>query len=257
MSRYYDMSVTITNFNFERVEQLMEAAKEEWSFTDWYQEANYISASADDNLCGGESEEEFAARLTKAIWKANGAFCGVDIQATYLDELPCEQYSLTPEDYNKMGIDRDYDRLREYEDGETDDYTKPAWEDAELANDVQAKAWGEIASNLFDEHKVRAINLNAMISMVSYGANIRPENYDRVSLQIERFIRESSLFELRKGKDGGVFRKPGALLELKPMLGVPDMITGKLADNHTCGCGNTQCNKTEKSCWKCGAAIKP
>ena len=155
-----------------------------------------------------------------------------------------------------MGIDRDYDRLREYEDGETDDYTKPCWEDAEPANEVQAKAWGEIAYNLFDQHKVRAITLSAVVSMVSYGANIRPENYDRVSLQIERFIRESPMFELRKGKDGGVFRKQPIHMELKPMLGVPDMITGKLENDYTCHCGNDRCNKTEKSCWKCGSAIK-
>lgn len=29
-----------------------------------------------------------------------------------------------------------------------------------------------------------------------------------------------------------------------------------LVDNHTCRCGNTKCNKTEKSCWKCGAPIQ-
>ena len=38
----------------------------------------------------------------------------------------------------------------------------------------------------------------------------------------------------------------------------PDTVvsTGN-ANDHTCGCGNTRCNKTEKSCWKCGAPIVP
>jgi hypothetical protein len=32
--------------------------------------------------------------------------------------------------------------------------------------------------------------------------------------------------------------------------------SAKPVDNHTCvQCGNTKCNKTEKSCWKCGSAI--
>jgi hypothetical protein len=247
MSRYYEMAVTVTDLNPERKGQLIEAANQEWEFDDWYQEDNYISASSDGNLCGGESEEEFATRLTKAIWKANGAFCSVDVQATYLEDLPSERYSLGEKDYNKMGIDRDYDRLREYEEGETDDYTKPTWEDAEPANEVQAKAWGEIASNLFDEHKIGAINLPTMISMVSYRANIRPENYDRVSLQIERFIRESSLFDLRKDLEAywiGELERQEA--SKKPAV-----------NDHTCKtCGNTKCSKTEKSCWKCGEPIR-
>ena len=28
-----------------------------------------------------------------------------------------------------------------------------------------------------------------------------------------------------------------------------------VVDDYTCGCGNTKCNKKEKSCWKCGAPI--
>jgi hypothetical protein len=259
------MNVTITNFNPERKVQLIEAANQEWSFDDWYQEANYISACAEDNLCGGEGEEEFATRLTKAIWKANGAFCGVDVQATYLEDRPSESYSLTEEDYNKMGIDRDYDRLREYEDDETDNYTKPCWEDAEPANEVQAKAWGDIINSIYDDMKVKTINLPAAIAIVCQNVQVRPENYASLSLQVERFIRESSNYELRKGKNGGVFRKELAAIRDNPitytklieMAGVPDMITGKLEDNYTCHCGNNKCNKTEKSCWKCGSAIKP
>lgn len=31
--------------------------------------------------------------------------------------------------------------------------------------------------------------------------------------------------------------------------------TSKVVNDHTCGCGNTACSKSEKSCWKCGAPI--
>lgn len=141
------------------------------------------------------------------------------------------------------------------------DYSPPTWRNAEPANEVQAKAWMEIINDLFKEYKNTAINLPAAIALICNRVQVRPENYASLSLQIERFIRESPELELRKGKSGGLFRKevaqPVASIKLVKMLGVPDMITGKLEDDYTCSCGNTKCNKTEKSCWKCGAAIKP
>lgn len=167
----------------------------------------------------------------------------------------------------------------EYVEDAFPDYSPPTWRDAEPANEVQAKAWMEIINDLFQEYKNTAINLPAAIALICNRVKVRPENYASLSLQIERFIRESPEVELRKGKNGGMFRKepdtrgmkpidaldyvdrlkvqPIAVITLKKMVGVPDMITGKLENDYTCGCGNTQCNKTEKSCWKCGAAIKP
>ena len=32
----------------------------------------------------------------------------------------------------------------------------------------------------------------------------------------------------------------------------PDPIPGQAINNHTCACGNTRCNKSEKTCWRCG-----
>lgn len=29
-----------------------------------------------------------------------------------------------------------------------------------------------------------------------------------------------------------------------------------VVNDYTCACGNTKCSRTEKACWKCGAAIK-
>ena len=51
-----------------------------------------LRATARDNLCGGESEEDFADRIAGAIWKANGAYCEVTVYATYLESLPCETH---------------------------------------------------------------------------------------------------------------------------------------------------------------------
>ena len=48
---------------------------------------------------GGESEEEFAARVTHAVWKANGGYCEVEVTATYLEELPYTTHELDEDDY--------------------------------------------------------------------------------------------------------------------------------------------------------------
>lgn len=61
-----------------------------------------MTLSGDGQLCGGESEDEFAERITKAIWQANGQFCSVEVCATYLEDLPCEQYQLDRDDYDRL-----------------------------------------------------------------------------------------------------------------------------------------------------------
>ncbi len=102
MSRYYNMSVTVTGARPDRVEGIRASASAEWAFDDWQEHDGVLTASADDRLCGGETEPEFAERLAKAVWAANGGACGVDVTATYLEELPSESYSLDESDYNRM-----------------------------------------------------------------------------------------------------------------------------------------------------------
>jgi hypothetical protein len=103
MSRHYSMAVTITGAAAEHVEAVKQAAEAEWPFDDWFLgDDAVLTASAEDWLCGGETEEEFAERLAKAIWAANAAPCQVDIDATYLEELPYESYSLDDHDYDRL-----------------------------------------------------------------------------------------------------------------------------------------------------------
>ena len=49
-------------------------------------------------------------------------------------------------------------------------------------------------------------------------------------------------------------RKP---VKVKPVAVIAaPIVSGPPINNHTCTqCGNNACSKTEKSCWKCGAAI--
>jgi hypothetical protein len=102
MSRYYSMSVAITDARPDRFDEIRAAASAEWAFDDWQEFDGVLTASADDRLCSGETEPEFAERLARAVWAANGGACGVDVTATYLEELPSESYSLDESDYDRL-----------------------------------------------------------------------------------------------------------------------------------------------------------
>lgn len=104
MSRYYGMHVEITDYTPDKSNAIQNAANEEWSSFagDWNEQNNTLSAYGEASLCGGESEDEFATRLTHAIWRANGAFCDITVTATYLQDLPCEMYTLSSEDYESF-----------------------------------------------------------------------------------------------------------------------------------------------------------
>lgn len=109
MSRFYEMRVTVEGFDEPRKEAIQQACLEEWSFEadDWFcferhtDDVRCMEASAQGNLCGGEGEDEFARRISKVIWKANGAFCPVTVKAVYMEELPYETYTMDEEDYAK------------------------------------------------------------------------------------------------------------------------------------------------------------
>lgn len=108
MSRYYEMYVELENVNPERVEAVQDAANAEWPFDDWHaydapgDRGAVRSASGRGNLTGGESEQEFAERLAKVIWRANGGPCLISLDATYLGELPYDSYSFDESDYAKL-----------------------------------------------------------------------------------------------------------------------------------------------------------
>ena len=103
MSRFYGMNVTISNYNPALAEKIKAAAQEVWPFADWWDgEDGSLNASAEDYLCGGETEEQFTERLSVAIWRANGAYCDVTVDATYLESLPYETHCLDETDYARL-----------------------------------------------------------------------------------------------------------------------------------------------------------
>ena len=103
MSRFYDMTVEISGHDPEKASEIQAAAKEHWPFTDWwFQDEGTMQSSAQDYLCGGLSEEEFTERLGVAIWRANGGFCEVSVDATFLEDLPYEVHTLDESDYARL-----------------------------------------------------------------------------------------------------------------------------------------------------------
>ena len=100
MSRYYSMSVVITDFQADHAEAIRNAASMQWDFCDWYDLENRLSASGDGSLCGGEAEDEFSKRLVQAVWKANKGFCIVTVGCTYMENLPYEEYEF--DDYQNF-----------------------------------------------------------------------------------------------------------------------------------------------------------
>ena len=111
MNRSYSMHVTARGIDPKRVQRIKRAANGGWKFDDcdWCfsngendNGVAVLTASADGNLCGGETEEEFAERMAKAIWAANGGYCLVEVVATCLEDLPCETYSFDEEEYARI-----------------------------------------------------------------------------------------------------------------------------------------------------------
>ena len=102
MSRNYSMTVIVSDPKPDRTAAIQQAAAGEWDFGDWHHDGGQMFGYGDGRLCGGESEEEFADRLAKAIWDANGGFCEIELRTTYLDDLPQVDYCRSEDDYHRL-----------------------------------------------------------------------------------------------------------------------------------------------------------
>ncbi len=101
MSRYYNMVIKIDKYNADKSRVIISAVAEEWIIdlrnVDDPNERMLIGGEW--YLCNGESEEEFADRVSSVIWKANDGFCNITVEAICLDDLPFETHIRNGEDY--------------------------------------------------------------------------------------------------------------------------------------------------------------
>jgi hypothetical protein len=111
------------------------------------------------------------------------------------------------------------------------------WQDAEPANDVQAKAWGTLADNFLNHIGSMSVS-RLVVAVCNSIRGLKDENRPRVASQVELFVRTSNRYSVK-----------GIIISMAQSV--------PIHDNYTCkGCGNTKCSTQEKSCWKCGSAIQ-
>ncbi len=102
MSLFYRMSVEVSGHRPEAIDAIKDAGTSEWPFDDWTEVDGKLSACGEGLLGGGETEREFTERLSVAIWRANGAYCEVSVNATYLEDLPTDTHSLDEDNYARL-----------------------------------------------------------------------------------------------------------------------------------------------------------
>jgi len=81
----------------ETAQEIGDAMRKQWPFDDQFCYCDddgivKLSDSADGTLCGGESEEEFADRLSKSIREVVEEV-EINVNATCLEDLPCTTYT--------------------------------------------------------------------------------------------------------------------------------------------------------------------
>ena len=106
------MTVEIKGYRARNLPKIIRACRKEWDFDpdDFIRERtdplkrryDKVIATAQGSLCGGEQEHEFANRLLRGIWRANGGYCYVEVHATYLENLPYETYTFDEDDFTFM-----------------------------------------------------------------------------------------------------------------------------------------------------------
>ncbi len=130
MSRLYSMGITIKDFDIDKSEEIISSIIKEWNIQHKSFDPSRCDCDAasqrlplqfktdgslrcfvspkpsatiftygEGYLCGGETEEQFVDRLAISVWKANNNYCHVEVEATYLDDLPYETHVRNREDY--------------------------------------------------------------------------------------------------------------------------------------------------------------
>lgn len=110
MSREYRMRVQIEGYDPRKISGIELAVQIVLGTDDEFDEFEYmhneaLKLRADTALCGGETEEEFFARVRDAVWHANGGkYCHVIVHQTCMEDLPTECYEADEEDFDELQV---------------------------------------------------------------------------------------------------------------------------------------------------------
>ena len=100
---YKRMTLYVEGIFEGRLEAVREAANEQWTFQLWNHYGNNVFASGKGFLNPHENKEEFADRLSLAIWDANQGYCDIEIQETYVEFYPHSICQRDKSDYERLG----------------------------------------------------------------------------------------------------------------------------------------------------------
>lgn len=92
MSRLYNFTIKVMDFDHEKADDIMGALDGLWPFDMQLTDSHTMEGGGQDPLIASETEDEAAGRFAMAVWEANGSFCHVEVGATYLEDPPCEVY---------------------------------------------------------------------------------------------------------------------------------------------------------------------
>jgi len=102
------MTLKVCGYDPVRKADVVKAAEDIWNFDNWWDQKEAASGKdvlcgcGQGNLVGGEEEADFAERLAEAVWKVNGSFCEVTVDATALESIPYDTFVFDEEEYKKM-----------------------------------------------------------------------------------------------------------------------------------------------------------
>lgn len=99
---YKRMALYVEGISQGCLEAVKETANEQWRFQLWNQYGNNLFASGEGFLNPRENRDEFADRLSLAIWDANQGYCAIEIQETYVELRPHHTYRRGRSHYKRL-----------------------------------------------------------------------------------------------------------------------------------------------------------
>lgn len=105
MSCYYGMFIEVHDVRDDDEFSIVdEVVGREWggcSGDDYVEDEKKFQVYHESNLAGGESPSEFTVRLAHAVWKALGRYVQVNVQVSYIEEVPTDDFGMNEEDYEE------------------------------------------------------------------------------------------------------------------------------------------------------------
>lgn len=107
--RLFEITVQIGGHRQEREESIVKACMVEWAF----REEDFLRCPSEDGttqliqvsalgmVLAGEDVQEIVGRLERAVWRANGRMCHVNVETMALDKAPSPFSSADEDEYQR------------------------------------------------------------------------------------------------------------------------------------------------------------